>query len=413
MSEQADLVIIGGGASGQAAAIAAAHGGYRGRILILEKEKKFGRKILASGNGRCNLSHRPVGSEDYRSHEPEELRRIFRALTDDPDMKLFALCDIPVKRDEEGRYYPLSEEAWSVQTLLEDCLARLGVDTRAETEVVAIGAGSEFIRLDIEEGDQIFCRELIIAGGGSAAPHLGGSDRAVRLSESLGLQTYAESPTLSAWILDEKALCQSASGARFKGSARWGNHCVSGEFLFAKDGISGIAAMEMGLEFARREGYWTGKEQKQVYRFRNTVNIEVDLLASRDEEELTRFFKRAERSSGSDWRRWLRGCVHSRIIRGLSKARARTLDRLAGDSHRELASYLKRFPLEVNGLRGFHGAQSTYGGVALSEIDDQFRLKRDPRVSLCGEVLDVAGNTGGYNLFFAFASGMMAGLGRI
>lgn len=412
MNEFADLVIIGGGASGQAAAIAAAGRGYTGRILILEKEKKCGRKILASGNGRCNLSHKPINVTDYRSHDPSHLEKIIRHIPEDTDLRFFKYCGIPVKEDEQGRMYPLSEEALSVQSMLSARLRMLGVDIQVEAEAEGISSLQNGLRVKLRNGHHVNCRELIIAGGGSAAPHLGGSGSAIQLCRSLGLKIYSEVPALSAWISDEKALCRPASGARFKGSAQLGDHTVKGEFLFADDGISGIAAMEMGLELSRSSGSLTGRGKEQIYRFAKPVTVEVDLVSPMEREELVEYLKSCSRNGGN-WRDWLCGCVHSRIIAGISNARGALLDRLSATSCGDMARYLKQFPLKIDGLRGFHGAQTSFGGVALSEVDENFKLVSEPRISLCGEVLDISGNTGGYNLYFAFVSGVLAGLGRL
>lgn len=408
----ADLIIVGGGASGQAAAIAAASGGYSGRILILEKEKKCGRKILASGNGRCNLSHRPLSAADYRSHHGQRLKEIIQGFPRDMDLALFERCGIAVKKDEQGRLYPLTEEALTVQSLLQDCIERLGIEVCLESEVSAIRLSSERISLELSRDGCCECRELILAGGGSAAPHLGGSACAAELCRSLGLQVYPDVPSLSAWILGERALCKTASGARFKGTARMGSHVVSGEFLFTDDGISGIAAMEMGLDLALTKGEFRGKGKEEIYRFQEAIPVEIDLIAARSTEELTTYLE-ARAAAANDWRACLKGCVHSRILAAIVKARGRQLEKLACSGFARLAAYLKHFPLEINGLRGFYGAQTSFGGVALTEVDDDLRLIKEPRISLCGELLDVSGNTGGYNLFFAFASGMTAGLGKI
>lgn len=403
MSKAEEVIIIGGGASGQAAALSLRYFGFQDPILILEKENNCGKKIRASGNGRCNLSHHPIREEDYHSHNPDLWHELFHSMPVGRANDFFQQLSLPVKWDSEGRAYPISEEAAIVQEWLLDSLEKANVKVSTDSEVRSIRRVGERFELILENGQRYFAKQVIIATGSQAAPHLTGCDSTKNLARELNLKYQLEVPTLVALLMEDKQLCRKASGARFKGRAKWRKEQVEGEFLFADDGLSGIAAMELSFHLQSLPGTISHKGKHGSYVFAKPEEIQVDFVSIYEEKELSKILENSRKNNPEADA--LRGILHSRILRGLEAQLGKKYPRTVEDC----LNLLKHYKLRISGLRGFPAAQAAYGGIALSECNFDFSAKRIPGLWFCGEALDVVGNTGGYNFAFAFASASILG----
>lgn len=444
----ADLLIIGGGVSGLAAAIAALKAAPELSLLILEKEEKAARKLPATGNGRCNISHRPLLSENFFTADRGSFERLLAALGKDRDMQLFRKLGLLLRKDEAGRYYPYAEEASAVHKALTEAAAKSGARLLLSSPVAWLSKDQkeDLFLCRLENGEEFSAAKVIFAPGSPAAPRLGGSFSGERLLEDLGLACLPFLPALSPLILEEMPFCRQASGARFKGRGRLLGQDGSlvaeseGEFLITDYGISGIAAMDLAVCLSDL-GLYEGRDDE--YFLPQSLQLELDFFPDLDARELARFFAEkwqrlsSERLSTEDLssesfypeglssdeescrdsvstqthaEALLSGLLHSRIIAGLKAISAlEDFDRQPEKKARSLAWKLKGFTLTLKGCMGFERAQVARGGLSLKEIRDDFSCKKIPGLYVCGETLDVCGQSGGYNLAFAFMSGSKAG----
>jgi len=378
-----DIVIVGAGASGLAAGIAAgralakAAGGWHatptGRVLLLERMPRAGKKILVTGNGRCNLGNRRAIEHDYHNKK-------FAA----PALEMFGGCEaffdslgLAVHEDGEGRLYPRPNMAASVLNALRSGTQRAGCEIRCDCPVTSIEPGPDgFI---INKG--IAARRVILAAGGCAAPAQGSDGSGFALLRSLGHRVVEPRPALvqiKVKSLSAKTpLLPMLKGLRVQAGIRLTRdgqvlRGAAGEVLFTQDGLSGIAAMEVSREAAP-----------------GCLAV-LDLLPDYTEEQLTALLSRWQGLAAGD----LSGLLPGRVAQAVAKS--------AGDP--------KRFTFEVTGTRGFESAQVTAGGADVRAFDPHTMESRlVPGLYACGEALDVDGGCGGFNLHWAWVSGGLAG----
>ncbi|NLM20017.1 MAG: aminoacetone oxidase family FAD-binding enzyme [Clostridiaceae bacterium] len=410
-----DCIVIGGGASGVMAALSVCRHYPNCKILILEKEFQLLRKVEASGNGRCNLSNRNIKSENYyslqagKSAKQKFLQTAFNIFSYADTIEFFGGLGVPLRFDHSGRAYPYSEQASSVVLTLTQALIKSKIEVLLQAEVVQIKSIDKSLELTVEpyktvkqkrhfaylNSAQTFqCKKLIVACGSKAARNLGGTDSGYQL-----LEDYAAISELRPGlvplnlIMDEKA--QSLAGQRFKGSARllFKNKVLtqnSGEFLFVAGGLSGIAAMELA-RFLPQDNQ---ANQETI--------VELDFVPDYQLSEMEDFlFNRRKILAGQNNDFSAVGIVKEKISDYLVQ-RAGTI--------KNLAPLMKSTSFKVDGSKGFPAAQITAGGVCLSQIwMPSLALKSQPNIYVCGELIDIDGKTGGFNLQWAWTSGFIAG----
>lgn len=406
MDKVYDLLIIGGGASGFFAGLEARRAGFRGSLAILEKEEENLRKVLASGNGRCNLvnilplegrmhGRDPAFALDILDHFPASL-----VLDRFTDLGLLTV------EDREGRIYPRSFQSRSVAMVLRRAADRAGLDLIQPAKAIRVEKQEDLFRVGLEEGGTLLARALILAAGSLAAPELGGTRLGYDLLASLGHGILPPVPALVPLELAPHPLLRYGQGVRFRGRAdflgREGTTARSeGEFLITSYGISGIAGMDLGRAAGRAE-LGQGSPQKGIGR------LLIDFLPEWEEERVRDLLEQVD---DGDWRTGLAGLVPDKIGRALL-----ALPDRKGKEERvtasDLARLVKGLDLEVLGTRGFTFAYVAAGGALTDEFSPSTLMSRKvDGLFACGEVLDVDGDTGGYNLLWAFASGLVAGRG--
>jgi len=370
-----DIAIVGAGASGLAAGIAAGRTGVR--VVLLERMPRAGKKILATGNGRCNLGNRRAMEHPYYNRE-------FAAHA----LKTFVGCEsffdslgLAVQEDSEGRLYPRSNTAASVLDALRFGADRAGCEIRCDCPVGSI----EPTRDGFFINQSIAARRVIIAAGGCAAPAQGSDGSGLSLLRSVGHSIVEPKPALvqiqvSSPLLGMLKGLRARAGIRIEKNGQVLRR-AEGEILFAGDGLSGIAAMEVSRE--------AQKGSRAV----------LDLLPEVSIDELAGLLSR--------WRGACPAYSDAQLLTGLVPRRvAEAVVKNAGD----LAFVCKNFAFEVIGTRGFAHAQVTAGGACVGEFDPWTMESRIvPGVYACGEALDVDGGCGGFNLQWAWASGVLAG----
>ena len=391
-------VILGGGASGLAAAVVAAKRGDS--VTILEKNNRVGKKLLATGNGRCNLANlnTPVYfgdatfAEDVLQHKPvSEVLHFFDSI------------GLPTHADSAGRVYPACNQAAAVLDVFRVQLEQLSVNTQLNTRVTALRqqAGKWLVRTD--HGDFPAGRVLVCCGG-LAAPKLGAAD-AYSLLTGLGCRLIAPAPALSP-LETEKGPIRGLSGQRLhavltlcgngKPVAR-----TQGEVLFTDYGISGVCAMQLA-----RDAFVLLK-QKQAVQLYIDFSPTIGLI----EQRMERLAPSSPYENEEAVRSWLER--RSSVVPNqdlLVGALPRLLrERLKEPPFNKLPRMLCAYPLTVTGVRSFDQAQITQGGIDASDFDPADMQHRYLHgLHACGEILNVDGDCGGFNLQFAFASGILA-----
>lgn len=396
---KAQVIIIGGGASGLAAACVLARAQVP--FLLLEKEHKLGRKLLATGNGRCNLMNagQPVyfgqdafAQELLRHCDQQAVRAFFEGL------------GLLIRKEADGLCYPACNQASAVlQVLLSPLEGHPNFELLCEARVTTVQRSAAGFEATLEDGRRVQAQRLILAAGSVAQPQLSGSDSGRMLAQRLGHQTSAFRPALTAMITGEKAV-RGLKGLRLPAICTLmdGQRPVSqaeGEVLFTQDGLSGVCIMQLS------------RDAGDILERGGRPSLYLDLspmlnLAPR------RYCRSAPEAPGK----------RLPAVEALLKARSQLPDPLAGAlpmllqkrlkglALAALARALAAWQLVIQGIRGFEHAQVAAGGVDCSQIDPaSLESRLVPGLHLTGELLDVDGDCGGHNLLFAWASGMLAG----
>ena len=395
-----DVLIVGGGASGLMAACALARKGRR--VVLLEKQNRVGRKLLSTGNGRCNLTNLNVSAGDYHGSR-QAARAALKAWPPKRVMDFFGELGIPCRADEAGRVYPMSNQAASVLDALRLCCDERGVDTRTDFAVAAlkrVGGGFEAASA---EGQSVRARLSLVCTGGLAAPKLGACGDGYRLLEGLGHAIAPRFPAIAALKTPPEAV-RGLKGIRAEGGiALLADGGIvreeAGELLFSETGVSGIAAMQLARQ--ANEALRAGKRCAVRLDFMPGIDARRELM---------------ERSKALSLRRmedFLSGIVPKRLGQTLAKAAGLDMALPAGELKPAqidaLAALLSGWTLPVTATLGFEAAQVTAGGAVLKDFDIRtMQSLRCPGLFAAGEVLDVDGDCGGFNLQWAWSSALVA-----
>jgi hypothetical protein len=421
--------IIGGGAAGIVAAIMAARSNRQAQVFILEQKEKIGRKLLATGNGRCNLTNRQIDDSCTAScYHGEDIRfagEVLERFGCEDTLRFFESLGLVMK--SRGDYvYPRSDQASTVIGLLNQELKRLGVEVFCSVKVLsAVWNGREFcIRAEETLEDktskgrnkgQVVKKDrrefnadrLILACGGKAAPALGSDGSGYQLAKSFGHRIAPVVPALVQLKVKDHPFAK-ASGVRTDAQVTALVDGVpaamdTGEVQITAYGISGIPVFQISRHIA------LGLYQKK------RVEAVLDLLPEYTEDEVSLLLaKRAKRQPGLTIGGCLEGIFNQKLVPLiLGLAGMKTHTRLAdADGHgiHKIAVQCKRICLQIQDTNGFENAQVCAGGVRTDEMDP--RTMESTRVKglyIAGELLDVDGICGGYNLQWAWATGCIAG----
>jgi len=392
-----DLIIIGGGAAGMAAAVAAAEAGDR--VLLLEAQEKIGKKVLASGNGRCNLMN--TGALKYYGN-PEFAGQVLNRLPREELERFFRAHGLALASEGES-VYPGTFQAQSVLTAFKAFLEMLAVDVRCSARVEAIEKTAGGFRVRKKEGWDEGAR-LLIATGGAAQPKLGGNECGYAFLRRFGHTIHAPFPALAPIMTDRKGI-SGLAGIRARGTISLVHpdgerRTESGEILFTEYGVSGICAMQLG-RFARPG------DRLEIHFlsrwFRDADEARADIEGRRQ------VFRRMAPEY------LLNGYVMPKVSFAICKQaglamRGETIGELTEEQIRAVCETACRYTLQVQETRGLSEAQVTAGGADPEEFDPgTMASKKCPGLYAAGEVLDVDGDCGGFNLMFAFAGGILAG----
>ena len=395
------VLVIGGGAAGLTAAIAAAECGDR--VTVLERMDRVGKKILATGNGRCNLMN--IGSRRFpggavladavldRCGVPEQTR-------------FWQHLGLRMRQEDGGRVYPVSGMASTVLDTLRFATDALGVEVITGIHVTGLFKARH--GWTVMAGEQKWKAErVIIAGGGCAQPKLGSDGSTWPLLTNLGHHMVTAKPALTQMITDTAAI-KGLSGIRVRTKVtitRDGHekYTESGELLFADYGVTGVCVMQCA-RYAEA-GDTLHIDLSRAFGFESVDDFRQEMHRRRKEWE-TR--PQSEVLTGLCVPKLSQAILQAA---GVLNAQRHTCADLSPAMIDRLTAIAADFPLVIKGVKGFDSAQVTAGGISGNEFDFVTMESRlVPGVHAAGEVLDVDGDCGGYNLMFAFGSGILAGL---
>ena len=398
-----DIVIIGAGASGMVAALTAAEN-KDNRVVLLERQARVGRKLLATGNGRCNLTNTGASPERYHGEDPAFVRPALTAFPPPAALDFFRALGLVTVEEPGGRVYPLSDSANSVVDVLRFALEAAGVALRTSCPVRELRREKSGGFAVVTDEETLHADRLIAACGGCAGAKLGGVGDGYELLARLGHRRTALYPSLAP-ILTDADYPHALKGVRADCALRLmgGGETLgesAGEVQFTEQGVSGPAAFELS-----RAASVGGKG----------LTLAADFFRDYDKDAVLSLL-RARRAAlpalpASDA---LTGMLHNRLGRMLVKyagldANA-PLASLDDEALARLGRACKDFRLAVRGVAGFDAAQVTAGGLRTSGFNPEtLESWFVPGLFACGELLDVDGDCGGFNLQWAWASGRLAG----
>ncbi|HTL71351.1 MAG TPA: NAD(P)/FAD-dependent oxidoreductase [Candidatus Eisenbacteria bacterium] len=392
-NERFDVVVIGGGGAGIAAAIGAGRKGAR--VLLCEKMPKLAKKVRISGNGRCNLYNDVVDASGYNPEAKEIVESMFSRFGKSEITRFFKELGLRVYSQEDGRVFPVTNQSASVLDLLELELSRLGVEVRSDCEVTSIKkSGREFL-LETKSG-AVRAGHPVLCAGGKSYPVSGTDGSAYALATAFG-HTLVEPVPSTVPLLSDDPWCRHLTGQRIKAAVRYEVDGVSGprmegDLLFTDYGLSGLTVLdsseEPSIAMARRGS--------------SDVSLVADLLPFLHEDELKKeLASRLRRKFPTD--KLLAGLLPPKFSFVLA-------DVLETRNPAVIAGAVKNKTFKITGTKGWNEAEFTAGGIDHREVDARtLESKKCPGLYLAGEILDVDGKRGGFNLAWAWSSGYVAG----
>ena len=402
-----EILVLGGGASGMAAAIAAAQTAGKGtHVTLAEQNPAPGKKLLATGNGRCNFDNLASSEPGrYFTAAPGALAGLLAAI-DGADLPAWwEGLGLLRRADEAGRLYPYSNQAADLTGLLLGWLEALGVSVQAGCRVLELGQKGRSYAVQAErEGKRqlLTAQSVICALGGSAGPQFGTGGFGPALARRAGGRVEPLYPCLTPLRCGDAAVLKPLAGLRARGAVSlWeGSRLLAreeGEIQFAEYGLSGICVMQLSGLLAPGRGP-------------QDPAVSVDLFPQWEEEALAGFL--AARGGGKPALPFWQGMLDRRLGDALWKAAGlsgRLSAQLNPEDWRRLAHTCKAWRFGGLSLCGWKQAQTTGGGLSLEELGPDFQFRGCPGLYFVGETLDCAGSCGGFNLHWAFGSGVVAG----
>lgn len=395
--ESLGIAVVGGGASGLAAAIAASDeakkAGRKLKVAVLEKNPRVGKKLLMTGNGHCNLTNRYAGPESYHG-DVDAVSALLERCPAEKVVEAFRSLGLLCRETEEGRIYPYSMQASSVLNVLRRNLEMRRVETICGFPVERIESlPGGFL---LHSGKNCICaRRVVVAAGGKACPQSGSDGSGYGLLKPLGHSVTGLYPALVPIRTDSKrvrplkgvrcpaAATLSADGKTFK--------TVRGEVQFTESALSGICIFELSRYIGRSPG---------------NMEISLDLAPEYSVPSLAAFLREQPRMAEE--------LPPEQILEGaFPKSLGLEVVKNAGSDTRpdftRIARDAKNFRFPVLGTLSWPRAQVTAGGIPLAETDAKLQSRCRKGLFLCGEILNLDGACGGFNLHWAWVSGTAAG----
>ncbi len=399
-----DIIIVGTGASGLAcAARILKNSKVKPNMLILDANKKAGRKLLATGNGRCNLTNENMSIEHYHG-DTDRLSPLMDEYSHKA-LEFFEDLGLLICADGEGRVYPYSKQATSVLNVL---MNAANCEIRYESAVKSVKKNKNSFELILENGDKHDSRILVIAGGGAASPKLSASKNCYTLCESLGHSVTNLYPSLVP-MKCEDAFLRKLVGVRCRAEVSLMNGKTPlksevGELQITDKAISGICIFNLSVSVAEQYS----KNAKA------SLSVKIDFMPDYSFAQCMDIVRRAAILNAKlPVSTLFDGILNNKVgIALLQKVKLNLDDKcekLSSKNIFALCSALKGLTLPISGLKGFDDAQVTAGGIPMKEVNSHtMESAKCKNLFLCGEILNIHGDCGGYNLHFAWMSALCA-----
>ncbi len=389
------LAVIGGGASGVCAAIEAKYRDESIDVTVFERLPKVLKKILATGNGRCNFTNENLSPVHFHG-DTLFLRKVLTSSYADSENYFRSLGLLSY--NEDGRIYPRSQQASSLRDILVEKLTDLSVTIKTDCPITELKKLKNGFSVNGEYFDAV-----VVSGGGKASPVQGSDGSCYKLLQNMGHSTTLLHPALCGLTTKDKSL-NSLKGVRAEGKASLytDNKLLgeeSGEIQFTDKGISGIPVMNLSH---------LCKDYKNLY-------LSIDFCEEISETELFEHINSIKASSPQrECENALSGILNAKLgFAVMNKADVKPhtkIQDLNRNQIQKLCETIKNFCVNINGTRGFDNAQVTCGGIKTDEVNPLNMMSEIiPGLFICGEILDIHGDCGGYNLHLAWTTGRIAG----
>lgn len=408
MNIKVHTAVIGAGVSGMSAAIEA--GGKKGnKIIILEKQNRPGRKLLASGNGRCNIGNTNMSPKFYHG-DRAIIDSVLKFYTKERAERFYRSLGLLLYTDSEGRIYPYSNRADTVHECLKRKLKALNIDILSEFIISDIKKENSLFHIS-SNTDNVYAENIIFAAGSKAAPYLGADNSGYDILSKLGFKTAATFPSLCPVECREKY--STLKGIRSKGIVDLyadGKNIVSetGEIQFTDTGISGICVFNISRYV--NEFFTLGTVSGTICK---KISISLDLMQEYSKSDLIGYLRKCRSIFGDEsCKNILSAALNQKLSEvivktsGISECSCRALNE---DDLSRIADNVKAFTFTPSRAGSFRNAQVCAGGYDSSAVEPKTLMSRKVKnLFICGEMLDADGICGGYNIHFAFGSGMLA-----
>ncbi|MFI8578025.1 NAD(P)/FAD-dependent oxidoreductase [Rossellomorea aquimaris] len=414
MVKKYDVIVIGGGPSGLMASIAAGENGAN--VLLVDKGTKLGRKLAISGGGRCNVTNRlPI--EEIIKHIPGNGRFLYSAFSEFSNEDIIAFFEklgIQLKEEDHGRMFPVSNRAMDVVEALLKRMKELKVDTRTSTSVEEVlYENGETVGILLKDGETIAAKAVVIAVGGKSVPHTGstgdGYPWATKAGHTITDLFPTEVPLTSDEPFVKKKELQGLSLRSVDLSVLnpKGKKIITHkmDMIFTHLGISGPAVLRCSQYVVKAMKKWNLTH----------VAMQIDSMPDQNEEQLFQTLHKQVKEEGKkSSKNIFKGLVPERyLLFLLDRAEIdhdEKGDHISSEKIRQFTKLLKQFTFNVNGTLSIDKAFVTGGGVSIKEIEPKtMASKKMNGLFFCGEVLDIHGYTGGYNITSALVTGRLAG----
>jgi predicted Rossmann fold flavoprotein len=432
VSESVDIAIVGGGAAGLMAAIAAGRAASGARIVVLDGADRIGAKILIAGCGRCNVTHREVDAPDFHGSSRNAIAKVLRSRSLAETIAFFRGIGVELKEEETGKLFPTTDRAKTVLDSLLAACGDAGAEIRTRARVLVIEPrGAGFI-LRLGSGVEVAARRVVVATGGRSVPKTGSDGAGYELVRRFGHSIVPTFPALVPLMLPAGHWLTELRGASCNAEVRVRSGsgkvyaAVTGSMLMTHFGLSGPAILDISRHLAAARGDDPSAEIEISF---FPAPPEAAAVAPESSRAVTRIggapldqvleWLRAQAAENphAAIRNLFYGAVPEKVGEAVIRYGAgldpgEPFGRLRREAQRSLARSATGLPVPISRDRGWDFAEVTAGGVPLSEIHlGTMESRVAPRLHLCGEICDVDGRIGGFNFQWAWASGKLAGEG--
>jgi predicted Rossmann fold flavoprotein len=395
------LIIIGGGASGMIAGILSARLGHR--VTILEKLSSLGKKILVTGNGRCNITNSNIDYSNFYSQNRDFFTYAIDRFGFNECRDFFESIGLDIVSIKDSKYYPMSLQASSVVEIMEYELKRLDVKIHTDIKINKISKNKESFLVDTDNSSYK-SDVLLIATGGIGAKHLGSDGDGYQYAKSFGHSITTLFPTL-VQLKSEESYLKRVAGVKVSTDVTLmvndkKETTLRGDLLFAKYGVSGNSILDIS------------REVKEALLDNKKVEISINLIPFIESDKVDKYFvDRFEKYPKKILSESLIGVVNKKLIPIIvqkSIATDRNVANLSKKDRKDLIKLLVDFRIPISGTHEYDRSEATAGGIDVSNINPKtMESTKTKNLYFAGEVVDVDGDCGGYNLHWAWASGSL------